>query len=55
MTYNVFSGTLNPTHFTSLPQLCIVKHLLTSKLICAFKNIVIRKKNYYEEHNAVVS
>jgi len=21
MTYNVFSGTLNPTHFTSLPRL----------------------------------
>jgi len=30
--------------FTSYPQLHIIKHLLTSKLICAFKNIVIRKK-----------
>jgi len=26
-------------------QLYIAKHLLTSELICAFKNIVIRKNN----------
>jgi len=30
MTYNVFSGTLNPTHFTSLePQ-----HIIFSKIMC---------------------
>ena len=27
MTYNVFSGTLNPTHFTSLHFTCIIEAL----------------------------
>jgi len=43
---------ISNTKFKSNPQLYIVKNLLTSKLICAFKNIVIRKKQYSEKHNA---
>ena len=28
MTYNVFSGTLNLTHFTSLPQICCCQNIV---------------------------
>ena len=35
------NGSISNTKFKSYPQLYIMKHLLTSKLICAFKNIVI--------------
>ena len=32
MTYNVFSGMLNPTHFTSLHVLCVI--LLVHRATC---------------------
>jgi len=42
MTYNVFSGTLNPTHFTSLQteKLCrVVKNLKTVDNASKFKPV----------------
>ena len=45
MTYNVFSGTLNPAHFTSLRVpfiVCLESHVLSNEVAVSFVNTDLR-------------